>query len=170
MLRSFAAPLWSSSPVLIIGAFLAIQAAILPYVPGGNAVTAPLGQVGFVVVMAYLQNWSYSLSSRSAMRNSNAYHLLAAIVGSGTFFITFRFLALNNMPGVLFPAYLFATVLGSVHGQVISMYIEKRLKLDIIGTMAEETLGIGKSDEGDKNQFFRFWPSVVVRPSGFVVE
>jgi hypothetical protein len=124
----------------------------------------------FVMVMAYGSNWSYALSSRSAMRNSNAYHLLAALVASLAFFVTFRYLFLRDMPITLFLAYLFATVLGSVHGQTISMFIEKRLKLDIIATKVEGGLHIREHEDGYKNQFFRFWPSVTVLLLAFVLE
>ena len=154
------------------------------------------GEVLFIVVLAYFQAWSYSLSSRSAMRNSIAYHLLASVLASFTYFVMIRYLVLGSVPWHLFPAYVFGNVFGAVHGQAVSRWIERKLKLSVTKDALIEALGgdpperagppetkgffdrleewFGiKEFEGDYNeaqekQLVRFWPAVIFLLVAFV--
>lgn len=81
----------------------------------------------FVMVLAFLQNVSFSLVSRSRNRDNLSYHVIAATLSNSIWFLTFRHLTLNNMDFSMFIPYNFGTVLGSVFGVKISMWIEQKL-------------------------------------------
>ena len=104
--------------------------------------------VAFLVLMAYVQNVSYSLQSRAGTRSSNAFHVITAVFASLVYFMTFRYLYQGQMSLMLLPTYMFATVFGSLHGNVVSRKIEKH---------------IGAQTEAPKNQpqLIRFWPSMI---------
>jgi hypothetical protein len=134
------------NPLVLIGVVLAVQAAavILGYLSSALVPTA-LAVMG----LAYVQNITYGLQSRSANRNSNAYHLIAAVAANGVFFWSLRLLLTNNLPLVLLAPYMFFTVLGTAHGNAISMRIESML---------------GLSAEGAKGrpQLLKLWPTIAV--------
>ncbi len=98
--------------------------------------------------MSYMQNVSYGLQARAGTRSSNAFHLVTAILASFVFFATFRYLIRENMPMLLLPTYMFGTIFGSLHGNMVSTWIEGK-----IGAMTEAPK--------DQPQLFRFWPSIV---------
>lgn len=85
--------------------------------------------VGILLLMllAFVQNVSFSIVSRSRNRNNMTYHLIAAIFSNGVWFLTFRHLVTANMDLALFVPYTIGTVSGSLVGQRISMFIEKLL-------------------------------------------
>jgi hypothetical protein len=78
-----------------------------------------------LMLLAFVQNVSFSIVSRSRNRNSMVYHLIAAIFSNGVWFLTFRYLVTSNMDFALFVPYTIGTVSGSLVGQKISMWIEK---------------------------------------------
>lgn len=81
-----------------------------------------------MVVMAFAQNVSFTIVSRSRNRDNMTYHLIAAIASNGVWFMTFKYLAVtNDMTWALFLPYTVGTVSGSLMGQKISMWIEKRI-------------------------------------------
>ena len=88
-----------------------------------------------ILFLAYIQNISFSVMSRARNRNKMQYHILAACFSNGIWFLTFRELVLSDMSFVLFIPYLAGTVVGSVTGAKISMWIEK-----LIGASTEEHL------------------------------
>lgn len=65
--------------------------------------------------------------SRSRNRDNMQYHILSAIFSNGISFLTLRELILQEISLGLFIPYTLGTVLGSVLGVKISMFIEKRL-------------------------------------------
>ena len=85
--------------------------------------------VGILLLMllAFVQNVSFSIVSRSRNRNNMTYHLIAAIFSNGVWFLTFRHLVTAKMDLALFVPYTIGTVSGSLVGQRISMFIEKLL-------------------------------------------
>jgi uncharacterized membrane protein YjjB (DUF3815 family) len=85
-----------------------------------------------MMVMAFCQSVSFSIVSRSRNRNSKTYHFVAAIFSNGVWFMTLKYLAIaNGMTWALFIPYTVGTVGGSVTGQAISMWIEKKLKIGV---------------------------------------
>jgi hypothetical protein len=85
-----------------------------------------------MMIMAFCQSVSFSIVSRSRNRNSKSYHFIAAIFSNGVWFATLKFLAItNNMSWLLFVPYTIGTVSGSVTGQAISMWIEKKLNIGV---------------------------------------
>lgn len=83
-----------------------------------------------MMCMAFFQNVSFSIVSRSRNRSSKLYHFIAAIFSNGVWFMTMKYLIVTqNMTWVLFIPYTFGTVLGSVTGQAISMWVEKKLNI-----------------------------------------
>lgn len=91
-----------------------------------------LAAIALMVVMAFCQNVSFSIVSRSRNRDSKLYHFVAAIFSNGVWFATMKFLVVtSHMTWLLFIPYTIGTVGGSVAGQAISMQIEKRLKIGV---------------------------------------
>jgi putative flippase GtrA len=93
-------------------------------------VFAGLLAVVLMMVMAFVQNVSFSIVSRSRNRNSVAYHRIAAIFSNGVWYITAKYLIVTqHMSWLLFIPYTAATVYGSTTGQQISMWVERKLNL-----------------------------------------
>lgn len=80
-----------------------------------------------ILVLAFVQNVSFSIVSRSRNRNHMTYHLFASIFSNGVWFLTFRALVTAQMNYVLFPFYTAGTVAGSLCGAWISIRIERWL-------------------------------------------
>lgn len=80
-----------------------------------------------ILGLAFVQNVSFSIVSRSRNRNNIRYHIIAASFSNGIWFLTFRQLILADMNFILFIPYCVGTVIGSVFGVKISMLIEKLL-------------------------------------------
>jgi hypothetical protein len=99
--------------------------------------------------LAYFQNTTYALQSRAGMRNSNLYHLIAVVTASLAFFWSLQLLWNNKLTLVLLAPYIFATVIATVHGNKLSIKIEK-------------WLGIYIEDLKGKPQLIKLWPSVLV--------
>lgn len=80
-----------------------------------------------IMLLAFVQNVSFSIVSRSRNRDNMTYHLIAAIFSNGIWFLTFRQLVTADMSFALFVPYTIGTVSGSLVGQKISMWIERLL-------------------------------------------
>jgi hypothetical protein len=80
-----------------------------------------------IALLAFAQNISFSLVSRSRNRDNLNYHIFASILSNGVWFLTFRSLILNQMDLKLFIPYTIGTVTGSCFGVKISMAIERLL-------------------------------------------
>jgi len=78
-----------------------------------------------LLVLAFVQNISFSIVSRSRNRDNLKFHLIAAFFSNSIWFLTFRHLIRSDMSLYLFPWYCAGTMLGSVFGVRISMMIEK---------------------------------------------
>jgi hypothetical protein len=84
-------------------------------------------QALIILVLAFIQNVSFSIVSRSRNRNNLHYHLIASIFSNTIWFLTMRALVVANMSLWLFVPYVIGTVYGSIQGVRVSMWIERRL-------------------------------------------
>jgi len=78
-----------------------------------------------LMALAFAQNVSFSIVSRSRNRDSTAYHLIAAVFSNGVWFLTFKQLVTADMDLSLFIPYTIGTVSGSVVGMKVSIWIER---------------------------------------------
>lgn len=87
-----------------------------------------------LVLLAFAQNISFSVISRARNRNSDNYHLIAAVFSNGVWFLTFQHLVINNMTLSMVLPFIAGTTLGSLFGAAISKSIE-----NILGLTADAT-------------------------------
>ena len=92
-----------------------------------------------ILLLAYIQNISFSIVSRSRNRDNMTYHVIAALFSNSIFFLTFRILVLSEMNALLLVPYVIGTVAGSVTGVKVSMWIEK-----LIGASTDKHLSESK--------------------------
>ncbi|HTP57202.1 MAG TPA: hypothetical protein VMJ72_02940 [Candidatus Paceibacterota bacterium] len=137
--------LWNTNPLSVIGAAVAVQ--VIAVQAGYWPVSLLLTMI-LVMELGYLQNTAYGLQSRSANRNSNAYHLIAAVASNFTFFWSLRLLKHNDITLVLLAPYMFATILGTLHGNSTSIRIEKALHISM-------------GDPKGQPQLMRLWPTIL---------
>jgi len=78
-----------------------------------------------IALLAFAQNITFSLVSRSRNRDNINYHIISSLLSNTVWFATFRYLVVSEMNWELFLPYTIGTVLGSVVGVKISVYIEK---------------------------------------------
>lgn len=90
-----------------------------------------------ILFLAFAQNVSFTIVSRSRNRSSFAYHMIAAVFSNSIFFLTFRELILAEMSWLLFIPYLIGTVAGSLTGAKVSMWIEKK-----VNAQSDDHLGL----------------------------
>ncbi len=77
-----------------------------------------------ILMLAFVQNIAFSITSRSRNRDNKTYHILAAVFSNTIFFLTFRMLILAEMNLSLFIPYVAGTVAGSLLGVRWAMRIE----------------------------------------------
>ena len=80
-----------------------------------------------IFILAYIQNVSFSIVSRSRNRNNLTYHLIASVFSNGIWFLTFRQLVRADMSFTLFIPYTIGTVAGSLTGAILSSWVEKKI-------------------------------------------
>jgi hypothetical protein len=80
-----------------------------------------------ILLLAFIQNVSFSMVSRSRNRDNMTYHIIAAVFSNTLWLLTVRELVLADMSIWLSIPYTIGTVTGSVFGVKISMKIEKWL-------------------------------------------
>ena len=80
-----------------------------------------------ILALAFIQNVSFTLVSRSRNRDNKKYHIVCAIFSNGIWFLTFRELVTRDMTLTLFIPYTLGTVSGSVYGMSVAMWIERIL-------------------------------------------
>jgi uncharacterized membrane protein YfcA len=80
-----------------------------------------------ITLLAFAQNVSFTIVSRSRNRSSFSYHMIASVFSNGIWFLTFRQLLLADMNYVLFVPYTIGTVSGSLSGAKLSMWIERKV-------------------------------------------
>ena len=104
-----------------------------------------------ILGLAFVQNISFSIVSRSRNRNNMKYHLIAAFFSNTIWFLTFRALIKGDMNLILFTPYCVGTMCGSLCGVKISMFIEK-----LLGASADQHLE-KKSDEPTTEDLVNYW-------------
>lgn len=80
-----------------------------------------------VLVLAFIQNIAFTITSRSRNRDSKKYHYMASIASNTIWFLTFKELITADMSFILLIPYILGTTIGSVFGMTVSMKIEKWL-------------------------------------------
>lgn len=80
-----------------------------------------------ILALAFLQNVTFSIVSRSRNRDHRLYHVSASVLSNVTWFLTFKQLLIHELSWAIFPFYIVGTTLGSEWGRVISMRIERAL-------------------------------------------
>lgn len=91
-----------------------------------------IGSIALMMVMAFAQNTSFSIVSRSRNRNNVKYHMIASVFSNGVWFVTMKFLVVTqHMSWLMFIPYTVATVYGSSTGMKVSMWIEKKLGIGV---------------------------------------
>lgn len=88
-----------------------------------------------ILILAFIQNISFSIVSRSRNRDNIRYHLIASMFSNTIWFLTFRQLIRADMNFILFIPYVIGTMMGSVFGVKISMQIER-----LLGASADQHL------------------------------
>ena len=116
-----------------------------------------------ILFLAFIQNISFSIVSRSRNRNNMRYHLIAAFFSNTIWFITFRQLVKADMTLLFFAPYCFGTMLGSVFGVKISMWIESKLGAAADGHLTKKKSGPTTQDLAD------YWIYLENRPLGIQV-
>lgn len=79
----------------------------------------------FLMVLSYLSNASYSMVSRSAVRDSVLYHAFTTLLSNLIFYLVLQRLVTDNMTLALFVPYTVATVYGSFTGAKVSQRVEE---------------------------------------------
>ncbi len=83
-----------------------------------------------MMALAFVQNVSFSMVSRSRNFDHKGYHVACAVFSNGIWYATAGFLIVRQgMPWALFLPYTVGTVAGSLTGSIISAHIEKWLGL-----------------------------------------
>lgn len=78
-----------------------------------------------ILVLAFIQNCSFSLVSRSRNRDNMTYHIIAATFSNTIWFLTMRQLVVSDLTLMLLLPYTIGTVAGSVFGVKVSMFVER---------------------------------------------
>lgn len=85
-----------------------------------------------ILALAFIQNVSFTMVSRSRNRSNMTYHALCSVASNGLWFLTVRELVIADLTLWLFVPYVAGTVSGSLFGAKVSMKIEK-----MIGAVAD---------------------------------
>jgi hypothetical protein len=88
-----------------------------------------VASVLIMVALAFIQNVSFSMVSRSRNHDHSGYHVVCAILSNGIWFATMQYLVVNQLTWALFAPYTIGTVSGSLTGSKISARVEKWLGL-----------------------------------------
>lgn len=80
-----------------------------------------------VLFLAYVQNISFTMVSRSRNRDKMTYHALCAVASNGVWFLTMRELVVADLSFALIVPYVAGTVAGSLTGAKASMWIERAI-------------------------------------------
>jgi len=78
-----------------------------------------------ILVLAFVQNISFTMVSRSRNRDNMTYHATCSVFSNGIWFLTMRELVVADLTLFLLLPYVIGTVSGSLFGASVSMKIEK---------------------------------------------
>lgn len=77
-----------------------------------------------LIGLAFAQNTSFSMVSRSRNRDNMDYHAICSLFSNTIWFVTMRELVKAELDIFLFAPYALGTIAGSVFGSKVSMKIE----------------------------------------------
>lgn len=80
-----------------------------------------------LIGLAFVQNTSFSMVSRSRNRDNMDYHAIASLFSNTLWFLTMRELVKHELDIFLFAPYALGTIAGSLFGVKVSMAIETAL-------------------------------------------
>lgn len=80
-----------------------------------------------ILCLAFVQNISFSMISRSRNRDNMTYHALCSVFSNGVWFATMHYLVAADLTFLLAIPYIIGSVFGSILGAKVSMKIEKIL-------------------------------------------
>lgn len=80
-----------------------------------------------ILALAFIQNISFTMVSRSRNRSNMAYHAICSVFSNGIWFLTMRELVVADLTLWLIFPYVIGTVCGSLFGASISIRIEKMI-------------------------------------------
>ena len=80
-----------------------------------------------LLVLAFAQNVSFTMVSRSRNRDNMTYHAICSLFSNGIWFLTMRELVLADLTWWLFIPYVVGTVSGSIFGAKVSIAIENAI-------------------------------------------
>lgn len=78
-----------------------------------------------ILTLAYVQNISFTMVSRSRNRDNMTYHAMCAVASNGIWFATMHHLVAAQLSWWMAVPYIIGTVAGSLTGAAASMRIEK---------------------------------------------
>jgi len=78
-----------------------------------------------ILFLAFIQNVSFTMVSRSRNRDNMSYHAICSVFSNGLWFLTMHQLVVADLDYLLAIPYIIGTVCGSIFGAKVSMKIEK---------------------------------------------
>ena len=79
----------------------------------------------YILLLAFIQNVSFTMVSRSRNRNNMTYHAVCSVFSNGIWFATMHHLVASELTWMLAVPYIAGTVAGSLFGAKLSIIIEK---------------------------------------------
>ena len=80
-----------------------------------------------ILCLAFVQNVSFTMVSRSRNRDNMAYHAICSVFSNGLWFATMHYLVVTDLSWYLLIPYVVGTVSGSLFGAKVSMKIERAI-------------------------------------------
>lgn len=84
-----------------------------------------------ILFLAFIQNISFTMVSRSRNRDNMTYHTICSVFSNGIWFATMHQLVVTDLSWSLAVPYIVGTVIGSVTGAKVSMKIEKMIDAQV---------------------------------------
>jgi len=77
-----------------------------------------------ILALAFIQNVSFTMVSRSRNRDNMTYHAICSVFSNGIWFLTMKTLVAADLSLWLIGPYIVGTVAGSLSGAKVSIMIE----------------------------------------------
>lgn len=84
-------------------------------------------QMLIILGLAFAQNTSFTMVSRSRNRDNMTYHAICSVFSNGLWFLTMHQLVVADLTIWLMIPYVTGTVAGSLFGATVSIAIEKAI-------------------------------------------
>ncbi len=78
-----------------------------------------------ILALAFIQNVSFTMVSRSRNRDNMAYHAACSVASNGIWFATMHYLVAADLSWIMALPYIAGTVCGSLFGARVSIAIEQ---------------------------------------------